>query len=475
MGETSLKMGAEGSELEREYRKAFGQQEKYIAKLRRDNERIKQDSRSVRAENVKTTEDSFGDRARAKITGYVAGVLAIGTAVKGVRDIYATLNAEVEKGVQAIGRMETPMSRLAQLATPQRPMKQLVAETRASMLSGLPEGEAAGLTFAAESGGFPGLKPQLAKLFPTISPAMMAEQLTMASGALGETAPKKGALLNMFIAAAAKSPLVTEEFAPLVSKVAPLGQLVGASPTEMFASLASMAGPAGGGAEAATQLNAVMKTMAERGIAGGLESGAREVGGQLAGMSPAQRVKYFGRIEGLKGFAAFQKSTALRGEITGLVEEAAAMEPGAKAGDIQRARRTIPALQLAELGRVSEAHEVWSLMESGGVAAEARIGAYKKVARAGWRRSGDWFDRAQSESWLWMSSWYSTKGGVLGGTGEAGEWQRRAKSATRAMSDEELSELLTSVLRDATGEGMKDAARGGTHAPTTQRGDRVEQ
>jgi hypothetical protein len=212
-----------------------------------------------------------------------------------------------------------------------------------------------------------------------------------------------------------------------------------------------------------------MKTIATKGFAGqGLEAGVAAVAQATASKSAAQKVKYFGRMEGLKGLSAFQAQDELRGTMTGLIGSAARMQPGAMADEFVASRRSIPELGIAELMRASEGTSMLDLVETPEVSAQAKVDAYKQIARAGYRKSGSWGKRTMAEYTHWGTSWLFPK------SWEADEWRQSAEVATRGMSAEELSGVLSNVLRNATGQGVRDGLRGNTLGGSANPGDRPE-
>ena len=272
--------------------------------------------------------------------GSVAG--AIGLATKMIRE----MNAEAERGAQAIKEAADPLSKLAQLSGSQGDLDRRIKAARdLSVQAGIPLGASAKTVFDAISA--PGVTlGDVERVAP--GGRLGLEYVPTAiegAGAIREAfkgKDKTGSVMAIVNKAQMASDKSVADFAAMLSNTVQFAQpaaRIGSTDEETFAALSVTAGPGGNASEAATKLAALTGMMGKAGFKGGIAGGVE----RLMSMSEGERKEIIGgRKEAIAAYDILRVRLGLLRERTTEIEQAEALTGTAGSPfrqAVERARR----------------------------------------------------------------------------------------------------------------------------------------
>lgn len=255
---------------------------------------------------------TFGDKAFKSVsnlaTGYLSVAAAAGVALKAITD----LNAKREE--TATGAKEGAYRRGALLqlggGDPAQ-FRRMIAEVRKSRTeAGLTGQEAEELQFLLESMGEADQREFMAGFKFIADPKRLAEGASTLKRAFGEKETGGSReIVNKMLAASAMSKTTLEQFAPAATISAQMVSEIKGTDEELLGTLSILSRAVKDADVASTQMAALGKVIMVHNLGGqGLLKGVAAIGKEIEGMDEAERVEYFGRIEGFKGYLAILKN-----------------------------------------------------------------------------------------------------------------------------------------------------------------------
>lgn len=287
-------------------------------KLEQRMERLKQKNQNLN-KSGKRGSSEWQQQLKSLAGSYLGVQGAIAAVTKGLQ----MMRQEIERAKQIGASAEMPLAKLAQLSggDPRQMRRMVTAAKRSAREGGMSVEQAAGLQFSLESMGLAGDRKLFAELYAPSGGdvAPLAEGVATLRDAMGagETGDTR-ALLNKLFTASAVSKTGVEQFAPAATIAAQTAGAVGASDEELMATLAYLSRSTKSAEVAGTQISAFSKGLIGTEYEGmGLLEAARAI--DARSMSNEELQKFFGRIEGFKGFRGimgqFSDIEALTGQL----------------------------------------------------------------------------------------------------------------------------------------------------------------
>jgi len=361
-----------------------------------------------KAESMKAKGKRSFDASVESLTKVAAGWFGVSQAI-GVATKALDSYEEKRKRASQTGREnEMALGQLAQLSGGSgAEMRRMMAGARASVRGeGMSIEQAAGLQFSLESMGKGNQRGLYARFHGIADPKSLVESVSTMQAAMGtqETGGDLQVLAKLF-AASAQSKTTLQEFAPAATMAAKTAQLVGGTDEEVLGALASLSKSTKSADVAGTQIDAFARALiGKKEFEGmGIMGAAQAI--QAKGWSNARIRKFFGRVEGFKGY---QNIISQRGEIEGNI--AAMNQAGAAPEDylagIISSREADPMMRQLRRTRIAEGREQLGEM---GVLGEDQLAREEAQAYLRQKHRGrNWAYQFSAETHAGLQSWVGT-------------------------------------------------------------------
>jgi hypothetical protein len=333
-------------------------------------------SRQIHRQSVMTS-DALTGMARAglaEMTAWVGSIASVTAAAALAKQMFTDLAAERRRAAEDIRKEAPGAGRLAQLAggDPGKMRAMMEEADRSRREHGLTADEAHNLQFALMSMGEEKEREYFAGFKGIADPRGLVESVSTIKAAFGE-GPTGGtrAIANRMIAAAGLSKTTIEQFGPAVTIAAQTTREIGGTDAELLGTMAIMSRATKDADVAGTQVAALEKTLIKQGLGGkGILAGVDRIQKVIDGLDPKKAIKlfadnaedltaaagmtdeqleemmhgkmkpedipkFFGRLEGFKGYRLIQLQ---RGAIDQAVAEIA--KEGQFVGEGDLAERT---------------------------------------------------------------------------------------------------------------------------------------
>lgn len=288
-----------------------------------------------------------------------AGFASIATAVDLATKALQFHNQELEKAGQRQRGAEFGLAALSQLAGGDvGKMRQMVEEAKkTSVESGLDLNASANLQSQLENFGIGDQRKLFADLVGTVrDPGALAEAAVTLRDAFGadETGDMR-AIINKALGASAESKTDVNQLLTGSAQIAPGIAAIGGSDEEAMAALATLSRGRASPEMAATEIQALAKVIMRQGLGGqGLLAGMDAVGQQIAGMGDADKLKFFGDVEGFKAFSTLSQNRDAVNRALGMTDAGNAIGPADAVAGAINVRKAIPEIAAAERLRMAD-------------------------------------------------------------------------------------------------------------------------
>ena len=298
---TELKFTSDMKEVKRDLaqlQKAFDKQTAKLSKM--------QDQARQGKKGLKDMGKAGGDAA-SSISKVAGAWLSVGAAI-GLASKALSFNNDLnEKAADMAKQSRFSLGALSQLAGgDQKAMSRMITEAKkTSAESGVDLNMAAKLQFNLESLLIPEKRKMFSDLVGTVEdPGQLAEGAVTLQTSFGEkeTGGVRN-ILNKGLAASSVSKTTLEQMTIGLAQTAPSLGAIGASDEEGFAALAVLSKARKSSEQAATEIEALSAALMKQGLAGqGLFQGIDTIQKKLVGKTDKEKLEFFGRKEGFKGF-----------------------------------------------------------------------------------------------------------------------------------------------------------------------------
>lgn len=263
-------------------------------------------------ETEAATERAFGDD---QIRGYIEGFVSLTAIITGIREIMEQVNEEAREAADVLRELAPARGELAQVATSPEDFQQLlqlVDRVRTAGV-GVQPGEAEQVVFAARSTG---LEDQLQTFLQVGSSGLardiqgLINSVDTVVKAFGDQAiPSVEELVSQSLVASGVTQNTITDLLEALASVGASARARGVGDEEAFATIATLAGPTGSAALAATQVNAFLSAAEKAGIeAGSLAEQIAEVQRRMEEQGVTERDILGSRKEALTGFRTIVNS-----------------------------------------------------------------------------------------------------------------------------------------------------------------------
>jgi len=367
------------------------------------------------------------------IASYGSLAAAIGLATKAIQFMNAERN-------QAAGRLRTSefsLGQLSQLAggDPKKMREMVDASKATSKEAGIDLNQAAALQFNLESFGIADKR----KLFSNLSGTVADPSATAESAVTLQTSFGKGEtggireIINKGLAASSVSKTTLDQMMTSLASAAPILKMIGASDEESFASLAVLSKARKSSDVASTEIDAVGSVIAKKGFGGsGLLAGIDKLAAAIAGMGDAEKIKFFGRKEGFKGFQTIQQN---RGEIAtaqAAINTGNIVGPGDQVAGAISVRRSISEIASTEQLRQLEQTNKQEIGDQFGVGENKSLQMIERIRATSLQTGEGWMQRFARISGAEMAKFFGSDDNTIAKTaaisGEIGVWDGSSES-----------------------------------------------
>lgn len=334
-----------------------------------------------------------------KIATLAAGYVSVQSAIDAATAALRFYNAEQDKGLNRARASEISLGSLSQLAGGDTAkMRQMVESAKAtSQGAGIDLDRAAQLQFQLESFGIADQRELFANLYGTVAdPGQLASAAVTARTAFGEKeAGSIRAILNKGLAASSLSKTTLEEMLSGISVAAPSMAQIGASDEQSLAAFAILSKARKAPEMAASEMQNLAQTMMRQGISGqGLFGGMDEIAKATAKMMDEERVKYFGSIEAMRGYATLrQEMPAIMSAYRDISAAGVAGQGNDAVAAAIRVRREVPELAATERLRQGEQRTEQARMDTLAVGRAGQMSMLEAIQEASLRRGEGSFRR----------------------------------------------------------------------------------
>jgi len=405
----------------------------------------------LQSEKTSRTSRSGAEESVRAMQGWASGLLSVTAGLAVVKRAFSDIKADAQAAAARIDEATLARSSLTQLAQTPTELRRLHAEAGKSRRKGLPAAEAYNLQFEVESLGMAEHRGLFASLYPIVdAPGQIAGGVSTIRAAMGPAeAGTVRQVTNKLFAASKISRARATEFAPAMAEAAGTAGMLKVSDEELFAAIARVTKPAGGAGQAATQVDAFQRALIRHGMGGmGLVGAAKAI--EARGWKPQRLQKFFGRVQGLRGYANILKMAEPIAQTTGEMHAvgAATGTEGDYIGRMTGVQGAVPSNLVADAARTARLQMEQSREGSAGIEEQLRQFARSRV-RQGANELGD------NDLSLW---WRTAKMDVL--------TSLRADPETLAMqgaTGTQRTDILHALheLRDALREQARFSRNGG--------------
>lgn len=290
MANVVVEMSGDEGRLWKSYQKIIDQSKK----LDDGHRKVKQSGQ----EAGRQLEQSFGQQAHTRLVNFATGLGSLATAANVFRSAMAESKAATDSAMASVQGLVDMRRQLLQLGAGNQ-QNNLRADTLAARY-GVSRADARQLMFSAQSEGFTGAAPEIAKLAG--ANILTVDAASKAAGQIPRLFPKSPITameaINATLTAAQQSRLNFEQVAGALPMASEGAAMAGASPAETMALTSVLASRFASGEAAAARIKAIGSLAATRpGMAGGGIVGAVE---QMQGMPESERKKILGRSQELQ-------------------------------------------------------------------------------------------------------------------------------------------------------------------------------
>lgn len=342
-------------------RKVITGLERQLAKTKSLNKASAQAERaSVRASSAQRRQAGFGASAAQRATAAFSGGALVGQVAGQLRQLVATMEAEIKRAGQLIRETFTPLQDLIQISDTLLEFQQFRATgQRFAAKTGVRQPQGLGLTFDAQSLGLLKDLGEIGKVTGFADPSGFIQSISKLENVFGtaEIGTRREAA-NKLLFAAKESAVNVQQLVPAAIRPAAIASIIGASDEELLALIAVAVKGTKSPEQASTAIDALGRLINKNKLGGGR--------GFLAGLDAldalpaAERDKILGSdAEALKGVVIAGRG---RAEIERVLKgtQLAQTLSGTELSEISKKRaivETDPQVRLLRDARISAARE----------------------------------------------------------------------------------------------------------------------